>query len=373
MLYVKTLEKTPKGLRDFLNLPYRLYKNDPHWVPPIYEMLLRSLLGDGNPMMSDEHRFFLAYEDDRPVARVLAGVDTRLTKQLGEKRGYISLFETEANMECARLVLEAATTYLRELGVECVVGPNASNFHDLNKGLLYEGEEGMPVLSNPYNPAFYNEYLSAYGFEKHRDYYAYWLNLSDFPAEECKRLGEMAQKRFQFRVESVELRPQNLDRIAGEIAQIVDESFSESGEAHKPTKDDILQEMKNILGYTAPGLIVLAYAGERPIGVFVALPDYNKLLKPNQGRLFPFGWATMLFSRKSVRVARCSILLVSPDYQNKAVSVAMALKAYENAKKFGIRAVEASAIDEMDMQSILNTERLGAKRYRVYRQYSMKL
>ena len=373
MLYVKTLEKTAKGLRDFLELPYRLYQGDANWVPPIYESTLRLLLGDGNPLMNDEHRFFLAYEDSRPVARLLAGIDTRLNAQLGEKRGYISLFETEENMEYARLVLDAAAEYLRSLGIERIVGPNAPGFNDFSKGLLWEGDAGAPVLFNPYNPAYYNQYFVDYGFHKHRDHYAYRMKLSDFPAEECRELSKKAQKRFQFRVENIHLRQSNLDRVATEMTQVIGEAFPSHWELLKPTKADILNEMKGLIGYAQPGLIVMAYADSRPVGVLVTLPDYNQLLKPNQGRLLPFGWATMLFKRRAVAVARASMLFVSPDYQNKAVSAAMALVAYENAKKLGIQEVEASTIDETNLQSILSTERLGAKKYRTYRQYSMPL
>lgn len=67
------------------------------------------------------------------------------------------------------------------------------------------------------------------------------------------------------------------------------------------------------------------------------------------------------------------MMFVSPDYHNKAVSVAMALAAYESAVKLGIREIEASTIDETNLQSILSTERVGAKKYRTYRQYEMAI
>jgi GNAT superfamily N-acetyltransferase len=373
MLYVRTLENTPRGLRDFLDLPYALYKKDPNWVPPIYETLLRSLLGEENPLMSDEHRFFLAYRDNRPVARVLAGVDTRLNQQLNQKRGYISLFESEPSLDSARIVLDAATEYLKQLGMEIVVGPNSPSFNDFSKGLLWEGEEGAPVLFNPYNPPYYNEYFTALGFQKHRDHYAYWMRLSDFPVEECRGLSAMAQKRFQFRVENVYLRQTNLVETATDIAQVIGEAFPPEWELVTPTMEDVLSEMKSLIGYAEPGLMIMAYAGKRPIGVLLALRDYHRLLKPNHGRLFPFGWLSMLFGKKTIHLARFTMMFVSPDYHNKAVSVAMALAAYESAEKLGIEEIEASTIDETNLKSILSTERMGAHKYRTYRQYEKAL
>lgn len=373
MLHVREMEKTPKGIREFLRLSYRLYRKDPNWVPPLYGTVMRSLLGENNPLLCGEHQFFMAYDGEKPVARVLAGVDTRLNERLGEKRGYISLFETENNMEYARAVLDAAMDYLCSLGMERVVGPNTPGFNDFGKGLLQEGFDGKPVLFNPYNPPFYNDFLTAYGFAKHRDHYAYWLELSEFPVAETRRLTDMAQKRFGFRVESVDLRREDQGLLARQISRVVTEAFPEHWELVPPTEADIADEMKGLLSFAESGLIVMAFAKERPVGVLVAFPDFNPLLKTNQGRLFPFGWLTMLLGRKSVRVARCVMLFVSPDYQRKAVSAALASTAYENAARLGYQAIEASTIDETNLPSILNTQRMGAKRYRVYRQYEKKL
>ncbi|HNW85920.1 MAG TPA: hypothetical protein PLP25_06760 [Candidatus Limiplasma sp.] len=371
MIHVEMLEKTKKGIRDFMNLPHRLYRKDPNWIPPMYTMQLRLLLGENNPLLSGEHAFFMAYEDDRPVARVLAGVDERLNQRIGEKRGYISLFESEQNLEYARAVLDAATGYLKKLGMTKVVGPNTPGFDDFSKGLLLEGFDGSPMVFNPYNPPYYNDFFLAYGFAKHRDHYAYYLNLADFPGKTYQNLSELAQKRFRFRVEHADLRRANADQLATEAAKVIDEAFPEEWELLPPTKADILDEMKSLLRYTKTDLIVMAYADERPIGILVCFPDYNRLLKASRGRLLPLGWLSVLF--KKVRAVRCSMMFVTPDYQNKAVNVAMTLSAFDRAIKLGVTEVEASTIDETNLQSILATERTGAKRYRVYRQYEMTL
>ena len=74
-----------------------------------------------------------------------------------------------------------------------------------------------------------------------------------------------------------------------------------------------------------------------------------------------------------MKAVRCSMMFVTPDYQNKAVNVAMTLSAYDRARSIGVEEVEASTIDETNLPSILATERTGAKQYRVYRQYELTL
>lgn len=371
MIHVEMLEKTKKGIRDFMDLPRRLYRQDPNWVPPMYGMQMKLLLGENNPLLSGPHTFFMAYDNGRPVARVLAGVDERLNRRLGELRGYISLFECEENMEYARAVLDAAAEYLRGLGMTRVVGPNTPGFDDFSKGMLVEGYDGPPMLFNPYNPPFYNDFFTAYGFAKHRDHYAYHLRLDAFPDHTYQGLSELAQKRFKFRVQHVDLRNADRGKLAAEVAGVIGEAFPDDWELLPPTQSDILDEMQSLMQYTSTDLIVMAYAGERPVGILVCFPDYNRLLKKSQGRLFPFGWLSLLFGK--VKAVRCSMMFVTPEYQNKAVNVAMTLSAYERAKAIGVEEVEASTIDETNLPSILATERTGATRYRVYRQYELML
>ncbi len=371
MIHVEILEKTQKGIRDFMDLPRRLYRKDPYWVPPMHSMQLRLLLGENNPLLSGEHAFFMAYDGDRPVARMLAGVDERLNARIGERRGYISLFESENHMEYARAVLDAAVGYLRGLGMARVVGPSSPGFDDFSKGLLLEGFDGPPMLFNPYNPSYYNDFFTEYGFAKHRDHYAYHLNLKDFPDNAYQGLSELAQKRFHFRVQHADLGKRNAGKLSREVASVIGEAFPDDWELLPPTQNDVLDEMQSLMRYTRTNLIVMAYAGERPVGIMVCFPDYNRLLKKCQGRLFPFGWLYLLFGK--VRAVRCSMMFVTPDFQNKAVNVAMTLTAYDRARTLGVEEVEASTIDETNLPSILATERTGAKRYRVYRQYELTL
>ena len=371
MIHVAMLEKTKMGIRDFMDLPHRLYRSDPNWVPPMYGMQMKLLLGKNNPLLSGEHAFFMAYDEGCPVARVLAGVDMRLNERIGEKRGYISLFECDQHMEHARAVLDAAVGYLRGLGMTRVVGPNTPGFDDFSKGLLLEGFDGPPMLFNPYNPPYYNEFFTQYGFAKHRDHYAYHLKLNEFPDRDYQGLSELAQKRFDYRISHVDLQHADKGRLAAEVSRVIGEAFPDEWELLPPTQSDILDEMEALMRYTKTDLIVMAYSGTRPVGILVCFPDYNRLLKSSRGKLFPFGWLSLLFGK--VKAVRCSMMFVTPDFQNKAVNMAMTLSAYARAKALGVEEVEASTIDETNTPSILATERTGAKRYRVYRQYELSL
>lgn len=373
MIHVERLPKTAQGLKCFLDLPYRLYHGDRNWVPPLYDDTRRMLLGENNPLLTGEHEFFVAYDDDRITGRVLAGVDARLNERLNERRGYLSLFECESNMEYARALLDTACEYLRGLGMTVVVGPNAPTLNDFSKGFLYSGFDGEPTIFNPYNPPYYNEFWAEYGFLKHRDHYAYHLSLDKFPINDFRELEKRARKRFNYTVKLIDLNRVDRHKLSDEAARVISEAFPSDWELVPPTKDDIYNEMNAMQGLASSAVVVMAYSGERPIGIITSFPDFNPLIKRNRGKLFPFGWLTMLLGHGKLIRARCNMLFVTPDFQNRAVDVSMSLCAYEQAVKLGIREVEASTIDETNIRSVLSAERTGAERYRVYRQYILKL
>ena len=376
MIHVETLEGTPRGLRDFLRLPTRLYRKDANWVEQLSRTQVRALLDATSPLNRGEHAFLVAYDDDRPVSRVLVGIDERLNAYLHEKRGYIWLFETAENIEYARAVLDAATDFLRQRGMTRVVGPTrpaAPGMNDMAVGLLLEGFDSAPMLFSPYNPPFYNEYFEAYGFAKHRDTYAYRLCLKDFPIARYRQLSDMAMKRFTFTVEDVSLRRGNPEQLADQIARVLRDADPSEWEQAPATREDILRELNALLYYETPELIVMAFAGDRPLGLFAILPEFSRAARARGDNPFPLGRLSLRWLRKRVNAARCGLMLVSPDYRNKAVGVAMAAYAFERATQMGIREIEAAAIEETSVQGIVSTERTGARRSRVYRQYSMSI
>lgn len=369
MIRVEILEQTRAALRPFVMLPFRLYKDDPNWVAPLIGEQLRALCDkQGGP-----RRFFLVYDGETPVARVMAGIDERLNERLNRQCGYFSLFETAQKPDYARAALDAACAYLREEGMKQVIGPAALGVDDFGKGLLVQGFDGPPVLFNPYNPSYYADYLEKCGFEKHRDHLAYFMRMDEFDFRAMEEIVPRAKKRFGFRVEHVDAAKGQEERILQNAGRVMRESFPPDWEWNVPTYGDLVQEKKKLARYYRPEMTVMAYAGNRPIGFVLAFPDFNQVLKKMKGRVFPFGWLWYLLGKKKIHGARCSLQVVVPEYQHKGVNTAMFYEAFLGAKQLGIQWVEGSTVDETSVSSIANTEKMASHLYRVYRQYEKTL
>jgi len=369
MIRVEILAQTRSALRPFVKLPFELYKDDPNWVAPLISEQLKSLCrpSDG------PRRFFLVYDGDTPVARVMAGINERLNERLNRKYGYIGLFESAQRPDYARTALDAACAYLREEGMEVAIGPAAVGMDEFSKGLLVQGFDGPPVLFNPYNPSYYADYFEKCGFTKHRDFLAYFMRMDEFDAHAMEEIVPRAKKRFGFRVEHVQLTKENQERVLRNVSRILRESFPPEWEWNVPVYGDLVRQSKLIRRFYRPETAVMAYAGTRPIGLVFAVPDYNQVLKKMKGRILPIGWLKYLLGKSKIHGGRCSMQFVVPEYQHKGVSTAMIYEAYLGAKQLGIQWVEGSTVDETSIPSIANTEKLASHLYRVYRQYERVL
>ena len=369
MIRVEILEQKRAALRPFVMLPFQLYKEDPNWVAPLIGEQLRALCQP----QEGPRRFFLVYDGNQPVARVMAGIDERLNERLNRKCGYFSLFECAQRPDYARTALDAACSYLREEGMDTVIGPVSAGVDDFGKGILVEGFNGPPVLFNPYNPSYYADYLEKCGFAKHRDHLAYFMRMDEFDQHALEEIVPRAKKRFGFRVERVQWTKENEERILQNAGRVIRESFPPEWEWNVPTYGDLRREAKALRRYYCPEMTAMAYAGNRPIGLVLSFPDYNQVLKKMKGRLLPIGWLRFLLGKGKIRGARCSLQVVVPEYQHKGVNTAMFYEAYLGAKALGIQWVEGSTVDETSVASIANTEKLASHLYRVYRQYEKSL
>ena len=367
MIRVEILEQNRAALRPFVMLPFALYKEDANWVPPLIREQLTRLCEDNE----GPRRFFLVYDGDKPVARVMAGIDERLNERLNCKRGYFGLFECAQKMDYARTALDAACAYLREEGMDTIIGP--VGLSDFSKGLLVQGFDGSPVLFNPYNPSYYAEYFEKCGLTKHRDHLAYFMRMDEFDQHALDEIVPRAKQRFGFRVEHLQWTKENEERIAQNISRVVREAFPPEWESNVPTYGDTVRFLKRLRRYYRPEMAVMAFAGNRPIGLVAAFPDYNQVLRKMKGRFFPIGWLQYLIGKGSIHGARCCMQFVVPEYQHKGVNTVMFYEAYMGAKSMGIQWVEGSTVDETSVSSVTNTEKLASHLYRIYRQYEKKL
>lgn len=377
MIHVQEIERKKKALKEFVDFPWEIYRNDPYWVPPLRGQLTRTLLGENNPLLTNgPHTFFLAYEESgssRKIAgRVMVGINEKLNREKKKNEGYISLFESVNNKEAAFALFQAAAGWLKKRGISVMVGPVSPTNGDDSRGVLIKGFDGPPVLMNSYNPPYYQEFFHEFGFEKQMDLFAYHLEGAEMDVERYGRVVAYAMKRYNFRIDRFDRK--NLPREAEDIKKILDLAMPATWEhLTPPALEEIFKEMRALIRFMDEDLVYIARSGDEPIGFVVALPDYNQVLQKLNGRLFPFGFAKFLWYRKKITGIRIFMQFVVPKFRNKAVNSAIYHQLMLEAARKGYTSGEGSTIAEMNKESIRNVERVGGQLYRIYRIYRKDL
>ena len=163
----------------FIKLPWRLYRNERNWVPPLISERKKFLDRDDNPFFEHaEAEYFLAWRDGEPVGRISAHVDRNFNSYQDNEWGMFGFFEAEDDPEVARGLLEAAEEWLRERGRDRMVGPMDFTTND-ECGLLVEGHDRRPLILQGWHHPYYRPLLEGYGLDKSMDLYMWELRLDE--------------------------------------------------------------------------------------------------------------------------------------------------------------------------------------------------
>ena len=84
-----------KALKEFVELPYALYRDDPYWVPPLRIAVKELLDRAKHPYYANaEAEFFLARQDGQVVGRIAAIIDRAHNRVHEENAGFFGFYES---------------------------------------------------------------------------------------------------------------------------------------------------------------------------------------------------------------------------------------------------------------------------------------
>jgi GNAT superfamily N-acetyltransferase len=355
------------GLRQFVELPYRLYRNDGHWVPPLRIAVKELLDRDKHPFYRDaEAEFFLALRDGEVVGRIAAILDKAYNRFHSEETGFFGFYESIDDKAVAKALLDRAWKWLQGRGVKVMRGPvNPSTNYEC--GMLIEGFDSDPMVMMPYNPAYYPELMVEAGMRKAKDLYAYWSSVADVGTGKSERVAERAMAVAGITVRPISLKNFNADMEAA--WQVYNSAWERNWGFVPMSREEFAltgKEMKQIL---KPELVLFGEVNSRVVGFCIALPDFNQALKPAGGRLFPTGLVKILYHQRLIKGVRVLVLGVMEEYRASGLAAAFYATLTRNARKLGYRDCEMSWILEDNVLMNRSLEMMGAKRYKTYRIY----
>jgi len=353
----------------FLELPWKMYRDDPHWIPPLRDAQ-KELVGYRRHPFYERNRVqtFLATRDGEVCGRIAAILNQDHNEYHNERRGFFGFFESIDDQEVATALFDAVTRWFAEQGIHCLRGPaNPSQNYEL--GLLVDGFDSPPTFMMTYNPTYYGQLIEACGFSKAQDMYAYWGSSEMLPAVQ-KKLDPIAKQiieRFD-----VKLRTLDTSRFREDVAAFLS-IFNRSLTAmwgFVPIPEKELEHMAAGLRHLiVPELAIVAEIDGKMVGVALSLPDYNPRIKQIDGRLFPFGFLRLLRNKQEIKKVRMISTNVVPEFQLMGIGLLLMHSIAPLVMQWEIEEAEFSWVMESNSLSRGSLEKGGAKLTKTYRLY----
>ncbi len=365
---------------DFLHLPFSIYRDIPQWVPPL-QMDERFRLSPRRfPFYKhSQAAFFLAYEGTRPIGR-LAVLDNRRYNEFHKTRtAFFYLFECQNNKDIATSLFSAAFEWACSRGLDRITGPQGFTPLD-GYGLLVKGFERRPAFGLPYNPAYYVELVEAQGFLKKEDVVSGYLGSDiQFPGR-IHELAERLAQRRGLRVLHCERRS-DLRRLIPHFKMLYNEALGET-EGTVPLTDKEMDTIAGQLLWLAdPKLVKLVMKVEDPlqgadkaVGFLLAYPDVSRALQKTHGRLFPFGWLTLLLELRRTDWININGAGLLPEYRGSggtAILYSEMFKSVTENPRYRHAEVVQVGMENENMQREL--ENFGIDFCKIHRTYHRAL
>jgi hypothetical protein len=363
-----------RELKAFMRLPWRLYRNEPHWIPPLLMDLRKRLDRKRNPFFEHaEAEYFLAWRDGRPVGRVTAQVDRNFNDFQGNDWGLFGFFECEDDPEAAGALLDAAAGWLRERRRDRMVGPMDFTTND-ECGLLVEGHDRMPIILTPWQHPYYQGLLEGAGLTKAMDAFM-WELYVDKRERVHPAIWEMAEKvKSEHGITVRPMRKRDLQAEVGRFLEVYNAAWERNWGFVPLTEEEVRHYAKDLKPVLDENWAMIAEARDGTVvGAALTLPDFNQVLAHLNGRLLPFGWAKALYWRPKIDRVRVFALGVKREYQHTGVAARMYELHFDSAERTPQKGGETGWILESNTAMNRAMEGMGGKISRRYRFYEKPL
>lgn len=361
-------------LRDFIHLPWSIYRNDPDWVPPLL-IEQKQRYSHKNPFFEHARwRGWVAYRNDRPVGRITAQIDQLFLDRYDDRFGYFGSLEATDDPAVFSALFQAAESWLAGEGMTHATGPFTLSINE-EAGLLVDGFDTPPCIMMGHNPPYYGAQLEAQGYAPARDLLAYHQPPTYQFSPTVKRLLERLSGRIHLRP----LNRKKLDEELDTLRHIFNDAWSDNWGFVPFTEAEFKEVGKAMTLLLDDDFVQIAEVDGEPAAMIIGLPDINQAIRDLNGRLLPLGWLKLLWRikvRYPVR-ARIPLMGVLKKHQHTRLGPALAFAVTEALRtpflRRGIEEVEMSWILENNQAMRNIIEQLGGVEYKRYRLYKKPL
>ncbi len=372
-----TLNKVTNAVqrRQYATFPWKVYADDPLWVPPLLPERLKQLNPKKGTFYSHgEADFFMAYRDGDLAGTIMAAVDHSSNEMRGLNDGMFGFFECVNDQEVANRLFEAAVSWVQKKGLSRITGPFHQDY-DSAYGVLIEGRDRPPAISCGHTPQYYEKLVTHFGFTPLRpDNIAFAVDITE-NTREFQLLHKLADKAAERGPAVIrEGRLEEWDREADRVHYLLNRALAHLDDFVGWDREALEDTLAPFKEFADPYLILFADVGDQTVGFFPGIPNLNEIIKKINGLRYPWDYLRYLAHRSmQTRCLAIKSVLVLPEYWGTGVSLMLFSEMLKRAQEKGYHWLDLSLTSADNPKTPMLAERMGGKLYKRYRVYKKAL
>jgi GNAT superfamily N-acetyltransferase len=370
--------ETRRERKAFLTFPWRIYRDDPLWVPPILSERAKRLDPQHSPFLANgTAQAFVAWDGPQPVGTIVAAEDRRANAHKGTRESIVGYFDCIDDEAVAAALFEAAMAWARERGLTSLFGPFNLDYED-SYGVLIEGRDRPPVLLCGHTPPYYQRLFESFGFEKARgDNVAFEVDLAGVGSVEnappkLVRAARIARERGRVTVRGARI--EDWDDEIDRVLLILRKGLAVLPDSVPWSRQALEAHAQSLRRIMDPDLVLLGEVDGEPVGWFLGLPNINEALQHCNGLQHPWDYARLWwYSRRQPDCLAVKSVAVVPEYWGRGVDALMYYEMGRRALARGYRWMDLSLTAEDNPMTPRLAGRMGARVYKRYRTYRLRM
>lgn len=365
--------KTKRDIKEFIEFPLRLYKNNPYFVPPLYcdekKMFTRKFVYNE----TCDFICFLAKKDGVTVGRIQAILSRPSNKKTGEKRVRFTRFDAIDDYEVSAALFDAVELFARSLGMDTICGP--LGFSDLEReGLLVEGFDELSTFEEQYNYEYYGKLIERYGFVKEVDWVESKIYLPKTGIEEMQKMSDFVMKRYKLHIGEAKNVNDFLKKYADKFFELLDISY-ENLYGTVPFTDGMKKMMEENfrLIIDLKNVVIILNENEEPVCLGICFPSLAKAVQKSGGRLTPAALIRILKAVKNPEIIDLGLIAVHPDYLNRGITSVVSAGLMKMLGQGNVKYAETNLNLENNHAILNQWKRFDGVRHKRRRAYVKKI
>jgi hypothetical protein len=324
---MKVIEvKTAQHIGEFIQLPIKLYANEPNWIRPVDADVENVFTPKKNKLFAHGEciRWILQNDKGETIGRVAAFIDQKtVNKGNDQPTGGMGFFECIHDQKAAFILFDQCKQWLQDKGMEAMDGPINFGPRDRWWGLLVSGYDREPNYQCTYNFPYYKDFFEAYGFRLYFNQLTYGRKMMGPLADKLDSKAELIAKDPNYRFDY--FHGNDFNKLADDIRAVYNRAWARRGEIPELSQTQARNLVKQMKPVMDKRLIWFGYYKDEPIAFFISIPELNQIFKHVNGKLDVIGKLKFLWHtwRKTNKKAFGILFGIVPEHHGKGVDGGM--------------------------------------------------